>query len=127
VAATLPRSETAIRIAPTAVRSPLVEATATGARRSAPDAEETTVTIPKRRPAVRGRTSSYVPLGMRVRHGRDQDQGSRPRTPHAVSVFEFHGDESPGGVSLGVGDESFDGGKIHLRWHPETWFFHCGY
>jgi hypothetical protein len=114
VVATLPRSETAIRIAPTAVRSPLVEATAMGARRPAPDAEETTVTIPKRRPAVRGRTSSYVPLGMRVRHGRDRDQGSRPRTPHAVSDFEFHGDESPGGVSLGVGDESYDGGKLHL-------------
>jgi hypothetical protein len=114
VAATLPRSETAIRIAPTAVRSPLLEATAAVDCRSAPDAAEMTVTIPKRRPAVRGRTSSYVPLGMRVRHGRDQDQGSRPRTPHAVSVFKFHGEESPGGVSLGVGDESFDGGKLHL-------------
>jgi hypothetical protein len=114
VSATLPRSETAIRIAPTADRSPLLEATAAGDHRSAPDAEERTVTIPKRRPEVRGRTSSYVSQGMRLRQGRDQDQGSRPRTPHATSVFEFKGDESPGGVVLGVGDESFDGGKLHL-------------
>jgi hypothetical protein len=114
VAATLPRSETAIRIAPTAVRSPLLEATAAVDRGSAPDADEMTAMVPKRRPAIRGRTSSYRPLGIRFRHGRDQDQDSRPRTPHATSVFEFKGDESPGGVLLGVGDESFDGGKLHL-------------
>jgi hypothetical protein len=114
VSATLPRSETAIRIAPTADHSPLLEATAAGDHRSAPDAEERTVTIPKRRPAVRGRISSDVSQGMRLRQGRDQDQGSRPRTPPAPSIFEFNRDESPGGVFLGVGDESFDGGKLHL-------------
>jgi hypothetical protein len=125
VEATLPRSETAIRIAPTVVRSPLREAAAAGAHRSSKDAEESAVTIAKRRPAIRGRNSSYVPLSMRIRHGRDKDQSRLLRTPHAASISEFNGDESPGGVSLGVGDESFDGGKLHLPYRATV--FHCGY